>query len=363
LTGVLAFGLGTVVAVSFLAGAARLTSAALAWCETGVQPVRTRAVALLLVTLAAAASCSAQADRGDLQLAPRGQILTKVKPTRQDLANRLSLTGKVTMNPVFGVASPIAGEVRFATVKPAKSVPVTPTKVASVLVKKVRHDITVPAGATMVARLVEDRSAVSAGMPVASAKLAGYGIIADIDGAQAYRISDALASVQAQIKNGPGPFACGVVGTIAALPAGTVPAAPEQPAHTSAAAPSTAPGALPDRPAEKGGAGPSEATGLRLVCTPPANVKLINGVDATLEVVTGRASNALVVPVEAVAGLAGRGRVDVVGPDKTRQTRDVVLGLTDGKVVEIKSGLTGTEELAVPGPNLPMPDAPKNEGR
>ncbi len=30
-----------------------------------------------------------------------------------------------------------------------------------------------------------------------------------------------------------------------------------------------------------------------------------------------------------------------------------MLGLTDGKVVEIKSGLTGDETVAVPGPNLP----------
>ena len=69
--------------------------------------------------------------------------------------------------------------------------------------------------------------------------------------------------------------------------------------------------------------------------------------------VTARATNALVLPVEAVAGAQGKGKVDVVKPDGTRETRDVVLGLTDGKVVEIKSGLTGNETIAVPGPNLP----------
>jgi hypothetical protein len=45
----------------------------------------------------------------------------------------------------------------------------------------------------------------------------------------------------------------------------------------------------------------------------------------------------------------------VVGPDGQRQTRDVVLGLTDGKVIEIRSGLSGDENVAVPGPNLPPP--------
>ena len=47
---------------------------------------------------------------------------------------------------------------------------------------------------------------------------------------------------------------------------------------------------------------------MRLVCVPPADVKLINGAAATLEVVTARAANALVLPVEAVAGVAGQGQ-------------------------------------------------------
>jgi hypothetical protein len=87
-------------------------------------------------------------------------------------------------------------------------------------------------------------------------------------------------------------------------------------------------------------------------------VKLINGAAVTLELVTEKATNVLVLPVEAVAGLSGKGKVDVVKADGTKETRDVVLGLTDGKVVEIRSGLTGDETIAVPGPNLPA--APNN---
>ena len=97
----------------------------------------------------------------------------------------------------------------------------------------------------------------------------------------------------------------------------------------------------------------SDASGLRLVCTAPADTTLINGASATLEVVTQTAANALVVPVEAIAGGQGKGKVEVVKPDGSRQVVDVVLGLTDGKVMEIKSGLTGEEKLSVPGPNLP----------
>jgi hypothetical protein len=64
------------------------------------------------------------------------------------------------------------------------------------------------------------------------------------------------------------------------------------------------------------------------------------------------------VPVEAVAGGKGNGKVEIVKSDGTKVIADVVLGLTDGKVIEIKSGLTGDETLSLPGPNLPA--APQN---
>ena len=184
--------------------------------------------------------------------------------------------------------------------------------------------------------------------------------MADIDSAMAYRISGSATSVQGQIKNGPGPFRCTPLGTIAALPAGTIPEPPPpSPAPQASGAPG--PSAPPPAPEAPPAAEASEATGLRLVCAAPGDVKLINGAAVTLDVVTGRASDVLVLPVEAVAGTQGKGKVDVVGADRVRKTVDVVLGLTDGKVVEIKKGLTGAETVAIPGPDLPAA-APGGEG-
>ena len=296
-------------------------------------------------------ACSgAQAEATDPGLAPRGTTMTTAKPTHQDLTSKLSLTGKVTLNPVFGVVAPIAGQVRYVDVVASKATPTKPTKVANIYVNAKATKVEVPAGATFAGRLVDDKSTVTAGIPIVSAKHVGYGIVADIDGAQAYRISDSLVSVQAQIASGPGPFACTVLGTIAALPAGTIPD-PVQP--SAQPDPSSGPVIVRPPAQQQSGANPSEPTGLRLVCIPPPDVKLINGASATVEVITAKASNALVLPVEAVAGSQGKGQVDVIQPDGSRKTTDVVLGLTDGKVVEIKSGLTGQESVAVPGPNLP----------
>ncbi|MDQ1655707.1 MAG: hypothetical protein QOD41_790 [Cryptosporangiaceae bacterium] len=315
--------------------------------------------AVMIALLAATAGCGSDGPaQGTPGLAPRGETMTTAKPSRQDLANTLSLSGTVTMKPVFGIAAPAGGEVRYRDVPASRSTPTSATRVASVWAHGAATAVRVPAGSSFAGRLVADRSTVVTGMPIVSATYSGYGVVAEITGEQAYGVAGSLASVRAQIKNGPGPFGCTVLGTIAALPAGTVPApAPVAAAPSSApdhgggrpvAEPSSAPDGA-DSPAQAG----SEATGLRLVCAPPAGVTLINGASATLQVVTARAVNALVLPVEAVAGLHGQGKVDVLKAGGARETRDVVLGLTDGKVVQIKSGLSGGETVAVPGPDLP----------
>jgi hypothetical protein len=273
--------------------------------------------------------------------------MTTTKPVRQDVTNKVSLTGKVEINPVYGLVAPIDGEVHFFDITPSTATPTRPTAAANVWVNNKPTRVEIPAGSTFAGRLVPNESNVTAGMPIVSARYAGYGITADIDPAQAYQIADGLATVRVQITNGPGPFACSVMGTIAALPAGTIPPPPAAEPDPNATAP---PAASNDPPVTNT---PSAATGIRLVCAAPTDVKLINGAGATLEVVTATTTNALVLPVEAVAGSQGKGQVDVMQPDGTRKTVEVELGLTDGKVIEIKSGLTGDETVAVPGPNLP----------
>ena len=303
------------------------------------------------VAVVLAGCTSPAADVQTPELEARGTVLTTVKPARQDLTNRISLAGKVTINPIFGIMAPEDGEIRYVQGEPSTTPATRPMWVATVWHDGIPRKVMIPKDSTMAGRLMEDRATVTEGMPVVSARHAGYGIVAEIDSAMAYRISGKAASVQGQIKNRPGPFACEPIGTIAALPAGTVPEPPptEEPDPQATGQPQAGP--QPEAP-PAGGQG-SEPTGLRLVCTAPDDVKLINGASVTLDMITGKAKNALVLPVEAIAGTQGKGKVDVVGKDRTRKTVDVVLGLTDGKVVEIKKGLTGNETVAIPGPNLP----------
>ena len=160
-----------------------------------------------------------------------------------------------------------------------------------------------------------------------------------------------------------------MLGTIAALPAGTIPAPPpadppadQQAGGTGATGEATPPaksgGQTGDQQSQEG----SSASGLRLVCTAPPDTKMINGAAVTLKIITQTAANALVVPVEAVAGGQGKGTVEVVRSDGSTQQVQVELGLTDGKVIEVRSGLTGDEKLSVPGPNLPPAADDKSSG-
>ncbi|GID33440.1 hypothetical protein C8E87_6814 [Paractinoplanes brasiliensis] len=294
-------------------------------------------------------------------LAARGTVLTTVKPTRQDLSNQVGLSGTVTINPVFGIVAPTDGELRFLDKTPSKVPAVRPKWVATVWDEDgAPRRINLPRGSILAGRLMDDRADVTAGMPIISARHSGYGIVAEIDSAQAYRISGAVTDVRAQIKNGPGPFSCTALGTIAALPAGSIPEPPPPTTQPTTGPSGAPPVSLPEQPDDTGGSEGSEATGMRLVCVPPGGVKLINGAQVTLQVVTEKAAKVMVLPVEAVAGVQGRGKVDIVGADQQRKTVDVVLGLTDGKVVQIKSGLKGNETIAVPGPDLPAaPDGAK----
>jgi hypothetical protein len=331
------------------------------------KPRSAHAGVLLSVIALVTACTTSEATEPPPGLAERGTVMTTVTPTRQDLTNSVSLSGAVTMNPVFGLVAPVAGQMRYLDVKPATATPTKPTRIGAVWANGKPTHIEVPAGATFAGRLVDDKSTVTAGMPVASAKLAGYGIVAEIKSDKAYQIADGLTGVTAQIKNGPGPFPCAVLGTIAALPAGTIPAPPpaDPPAQEgvnpgATGAPAQPPAASQEEPQSEEG---SSASGLRLVCTAPGDTKLINGAAVTLKIVTQTATNALVVPVEAVAGGQGKGTVEVVKDDGSTRLVEVALGLTDGKVIEIKSGLTGNEKLSVPGPNLPpAPDADQPSG-
>ncbi|NGN95044.1 hypothetical protein G5C66_20190 [Nocardioides sp. KC13] len=100
-----------------------------------------------------------------------------------------------------------------------------------------------------------------------------------------------------------------------------------------------------------GGEGESGA-GARISCLVPQKVTVFDGLTMTMTIEAGTSDGDVVtIPVTAVTGLVREGTVWVVGEDGTPTEQPVKLGLTDGKLVEVTSGLKAGDSVLryVPG--------------
>ena len=83
--------------------------------------------------------------------------------------------------------------------------------------------------------------------------------------------------------------------------------------------------------------------------TPDTAIKgLAPGMAVRLQVITDRVVNVLTVPTAAVSLVAGVAKVSVVDSNESVRQVTVVLGKTDGKVVEVKQGLESGQKIALP---------------
>lgn len=155
-----------------------------------------------------------------------------------------------------------------------------------------------------------------------------------------YRLQNHDGTARVEIKGGPAPFTCTglAVGDTASTPV----------ASGESANPEGAPPG-----AEGPGGGGEGSSGAKITCRVPPDVKVFDGLKQTMTIDGGKAKNALVVPVTAVRGLVSAGTVWILGKDGIEEQRAVRLGLTDGKIVEVRSGLKAGDRVLryVPGSN------------
>lgn len=150
-----------------------------------------------------------------------------------------------------------------------------------------------------------------------------------------YRLIDRPDKARVSIKGGPKPFTCRTL-TIGDAASATQDA-PENGGD------GMAPGAGPD-------AGGSQAAS-QVTCRVPRRVTVFDGLNMSMEINAGTAKDVLVLPVTAVRGLLTTGTVWVLGDDGIQSQRAVTLGVTDGKVIEVGSGLKAGDTVLryVPG--------------
>ncbi|WP_213451512.1 efflux RND transporter periplasmic adaptor subunit [Rhizomonospora bruguierae] len=243
--------------------------------------------------------------------APGQQDATETVPVEsRDIVSVVALDGTVVANPRFSLIAPHAG--RFTTrsasqkVLPAKSV------VGWIEQDAERTPVTLPVEAKLVEVAANIGAHVPAGLPLIVFQASGFGLRAQIADAVRYRLLDLPGTARMQIEKGPGPVPCPVLGG----------------------------------PVEEG-------EGVSVTCAPPGNLRLYPGLKGIMAVDTARATAALALPMEAVAGSAERGRVAVETSPGKFEERDVRLGINDGSFVQILDGLAAGDRVRRQAPILP----------
>lgn len=93
-------------------------------------------------------------------------------------------------------------------------------------------------------------------------------------------------------------------------------------------------------------------------CRVPADRKVFPGVRAEMAITTDSVKKAVVVPISAVLGDAETGQVTVVKPDGAHEARTVVLGINDGRRVQVIGGLKAGDKILDRAPEDPAFTAP-----
>lgn len=185
-----------------------------------------------------------------------------------------------------------------------------------------RETVTIPTGVSDLKALVPSGSTVTSNLPILSGRFTGLAVQATVPAEKVYRLFSGVGPTQAQITNGPGPFDCATLG----MPQAS--AAAEAEGQTAA------------------------GIGVVITCAAPRDLRILAGSPALMAITTGKATGVTTLPVEAVAGLSQRGRVTLVREDGTSVEQSIDLGITDGRYVEVKKGLSVGDRVSLPGPSV-----------
>ncbi|MEW1989857.1 hypothetical protein AB0365_16605 [Brevibacterium casei] len=202
------------------------------------------------------------------------------------------------------------------------------------------HTVVAPADGTVGDFAVDKGDTVTVETEVTQLLKDSFTAQASIPAVDLYRVPKLPETASITITDGPEPFDC----TALRL---------DQGAAVKPAPKADGSGGESDPAAEDPGTDTSATAGdgPQLICAIPEKQTVFNGLDLTMTVEAGEASDVIVVPVTAVRGLTDTGTVWVIGDDGQPTERAIEIGLNDGAMVEVKSGLEEGEEISefVPG--------------
>lgn len=263
---------------------------------------------------------------------------------RGDVANQVTLTGSLNARPATTVKSTAGGAVGVVKVKVGDAVS-EGTVLFTVKVPIEQTQAPEPAGPSAAAPTSQaPKFTVKEVKSTTTGKVATLDVLPDQEvqiGTAVATISSGLLDVQAQltpenqyrlptipstasisVTGGPAPFQCSDLHVVP--PSGST---GNEPATVD---PMT---------------GQPTGGGITVQCSVPPGTAVYAGSPATIAIDAGTATGVLVLPVTAVDGKTSPGRVWVVGPDGSDVETPVELGITDGVMIEIKSGLQEGQEV------------------
>lgn len=296
--------------------------------------------------------------QGEDPLRPTGEVPAEtVAVERADISNNLTVEGTIELDAARSSLAPVDGKlihvfvdagftvkagaplyqvraekepVEVAQEEPAEgqdAAPAAPPKPSYTYTTVVS-----PTTGRVSPYAVEVGDPVGKGSAVVSVQPATYKAIGSITPLDRYRLLGKHTRARVTIKGGPTPFVCRDL---------TV-------GDSAAAAPAPQGGGEAGGEAGMAAGGGDSATSV--TCRVPARVVVFDGLTMSMMIPAGEAERVLVVPVTAVRGLLTRGKVWVLVDGKPRP-RTIDLGITDGKRVEVVSGLSEGDEVLryVPG--------------
>jgi len=253
------------------------------------------AIAVALVRLAFFPDAVTSAEQ------PQAQIENPVVSVeRGSVVNELALTGSISRDDDYAVKSQVNGTVTSVDVGAGATVS------AGQVLFTVRQDLprtiveitAAEAGTVLELNLVAGQST-SIGGDVAMLSPQRFHVLSTVEPVQLYRLINAPTEATVTITGGPAPFSCT---------------------------------GLTTQVSDDG------TTSVR--CAIPTDQVVFPGLPAELTVAVGSVEDALVIPTTAVKGGAGNGVVWIDAGDGTEPTeRPVILGITDGTMVEVLDGL------------------------
>lgn len=245
---------------------------------------------------------------------PGGSLQTPVVPVaRGSITDELSIDGTIARDDAITVRSQVEGTITSVAVASGQAVAAGQVLFTVKQTDPVKSiDVVAPEAGDLTSFEFVKGQPVSLGVEVAKLSPARYHVLGTVDPVLLYRLVGAPTEGQVTIQGGPAPFTCT---------------------------------GLKVQVAEDGTTS--------VVCAVPTDQTVFAGLKATLGVQVGSAQDVLVVPTTAVKGGAGTGVVfvDTGTADGTAEERPVQLGVTDGTLVQVVSGLEEGESVRqfVPG--------------